>query len=309
MKQCPLRSEQADVLKAIFDESRRHVLTLGDDWKDKVADLLDGNGQQYIASDRDVNLIMTQLEVMTLEDFAYSVPLTIEGGIKLAGTNRRLDRLAAQMAGACIKILHTYARQYSQDEIELDDLVQDGFIEACRAVRTFKYVLDVNITTYVIPRLKVLFARRTRHYRTAIEKSQRTIDEERLYNRLRDEGMSDADIQAKTGWTESYFAAVRRHAPIVMVEEAAFEKIGDDNKLEDDIERDDVYCKVKTTLKHKLMSLTDRERICLMHAARLVSKPLTIEELANNFGVSKARVSQYRNSAVKRLGFSKTLAL
>ena len=238
------------------------------------------------------------------------VTLTPVEEYELALRWRSGDQAAGQkMVEACLPFVMTIALEYRRWGLPLEDIVQEGNIGLLKAAERFDPARGCRLATYaaywIRAEIREYVARGYRIVRLGSSKSERRAL--RVYRRTREK--NPAMLAKLSGLTSERAAEL---LPLLMARDVSLEGAPDDgfapldrlasteetpeDKAADRDERE----LMSRALRQVIGELSPRERR-IVHERWLTDSPVTLEELGNSFGVSKERVRQIEERAMKRM--------
>ncbi|MCK0537029.1 RNA polymerase sigma factor RpoH [Alcanivorax quisquiliarum] len=213
------------------------------------------------------------------------------------------------------------ARSYSGYGLPLGDLIQEGNVGLMKAVRRFDPNVGVRLVSFAVHWIKAeiheFVLKNWRIVKVATTKSQRklffnlrgakkrlgrlTLEESQ---RVADDlGVSLKDVQEMEGRLAAFDASFDGpmddddDSPIVAP--AHYLQAGDDDPA-DIVAEDDWQDQSSRRLGSALQSLDDRSRD-ILERRWLADDKTTLQELANEYGVSAERIRQLENAAIGKL--------
>lgn len=265
----------------------------------------------------------TSMEKYLAEISNYPI-LSREEEYKLAMRYKKYGDLdaARKLITSNLRFVIKIANEYRGYGLNPMDLIQEGNIGLMHAVKRFDptkgyrlisyavwwiraYIHNYIIKTWSLVKLGTTQAQRKLFYRLRSAKHKMDIENEKLspkdYKNLADEfGVTDEaviEMEQRIGSKDlSLDAQVREdsgttHADLLESESSNQEEVL--TKVEEEEE-------VKKGLQVALKSLKERERFVVENRI-LTDKPLTLEELGTKLNLSRERVRQIENAALKKM--------
>jgi RNA polymerase primary sigma factor len=253
-----------------------------------------------------------------LKDIGKVSLLTAAQEVELAKRIERGDHRAKQeMVEANLRLVVSIAKRYRQQGLPFLDLIQEGTIGLVRAAEKFDHRKGFKFSTYATWWIRQAVARaladKGRTIRMpvhVVERLNKILRAERKLRAERGREPTIAEIAAEVEMSCEEVEAIRRtaQAPI------SLEKpVGDDDEsefghyLEDDSmpQPDEV---TSLTLRNEVLAralakLAERERgVIELRFGLNGGSPQTLDEVGRVFGVTRERVRQIENHALKKLG-------
>lgn len=252
-----------------------------------------------------------------LRDIAQFPLLTPEQEVDLAGKIKQGDQQArAMMVRANLRLVVKIARDYANIGLPLLDLISEGNIGLMKAVERFDPTKGGKLSTYAAWWIKQSIKRALANQSKTIRLPVHLVDKiskmrrvsmqmtEELGREPTDDELADEIGLSVSKVTQLKSAAVRPaslDAPINEDDSTEFSEIVGDTEGLDPFEhlRDK---DLRDEVNELLDVLDDRERRIISSRFGLDgSKPKTLEEVGENFGVTRERIRQLQNMALMKL--------
>ncbi len=252
-----------------------------------------------------------------LRDIAQFPLLTPEQEVELAGKIKQGDQKArATMVRANLRLVVKIARDYANIGLPLLDLISEGNIGLMKAVERFDPTKGGKLSTYaawwIKQSIKRALANQSKTIRLPVHLVDKISKMRRVSMQMTEElgrEPSDDELADEIGLSPSKVsqlknAAVRPaslDAPINDDDSTEFSEIVGDTDALDPFEhlRDK---DLRDEVSELLGVLDERERRIISSRFGLDgSKPKTLEEVGENFGVTRERIRQLQNIALMKL--------
>jgi RNA polymerase sigma-32 factor len=265
----------------------------------------------------------TSMERYLAEISNYTI-LSREEEYKLAMRYRKKKDLEAarKLITSNLRFVVKIANEYRGYGLNPMDLIQEGNIGLMHAVKRFDptkgyhlisyavwwiraYIQNYIIRTWSLVKLGTTQAQRKLFYKLRSAKNKMDISDETLssedYKALADElGVSDESViemdQRMGGKDLSLDTKIKEDTEAAHVDFL----IDDVSNQEEIIAKAEEEEEVKRGLEEALKSLKERERFIIENRI-LRDKPLTLEELGTKLNLSRERVRQIENAALKKI--------
>ena len=252
-----------------------------------------------------------------LRDIAQFPLLTPAQEVELAGRIKQGDQKArAQMVRSNLRLVVKIARDYANLGLPLLDLISEGNIGLMKAVERFDPAKGGKLSTYaawwIKQSIKRALANQSKTIRLPVHLVDKISKMRRVAMQMTEElgrEPSDEELAEEVGLSSSKVsqlkaAAVRPaslDAPINDEDSTEFGEIVGDTEAQDPFEhlRDK---DLRGEVGDLLALLDERERRIISSRFGLDgSKPKTLEEVGEKFGVTRERIRQLQNIALMKL--------
>ena len=251
-----------------------------------------------------------------LQEIAREELISVEEEVELAQRIRKGDRQALErLTKANLRFVVSVAKQYQNQGLSLPDLINEGNLGLMKAAEKFDETRGFKFISYAVwwIRQSILqaIAEQSRIVRLplnqvgSVNKINRMLNKFEQENERRpsvDEISEQIDLpEEKVG---EAMLANTRHVSV----DAPFID-GEDNSLLDVLVNDDapladrqlVLESLREEISNVLQTLNDRER-CVIKAFYGIGEPeMTLEEIGNKYGLTRERVRQIKEKAIRRL--------
>jgi len=263
---------------------------------------------------------ITNRESESLEKYLQEIGredlLSTDEEVELAQRIRKGDRKALdKLTKANLRFVVSVAKQYQNQGLSLPDLINEGNLGLIKAAEKFDETRGFKFISYAVwwIRQSILqaIAEQSRIVRLplnqvgSVNKINRMLNKFEQENERRpsvDEISEQIDLpEDKVG---EAMLANTRHVSV----DAPFVD-GEDNSLLDVLVNDDapladrqlVLESLREEISNVLQTLNDRER-CVIKAFYGIGEPeMTLEEIGNKYGLTRERVRQIKEKAIRRL--------
>ena len=258
----------------------------------------------------------TALELY-LKDIAYNNLLTPQQEFDLAVRIRSGDRKSLEkMVESNLRFVITIAKEYQGRGLPLEDLIAEGNVGLVRAATRYDETVGVKFTTYAVwwIRQGILsaLAEKARMVRLPVNKIKHLCRLERIASSLKqelgrepntEEVAKVAEMQPKQ--VQDLLDASRWHvsldSPLDEGPDTSLLEIIEDKEAESS-EREVMRRAMVEEIRSALETLSPREaQILKMYFGINGDDPMTLEQIGNQFSLTKERVRQIRDKALAAL--------
>ena len=263
-----------------------------------------------------LNRRRTALELY-LKDIAYNTLLTPQQEFDLAVRIRSGDRKSLEkMVESNLRFVITIAKEYQGRGLPLEDLIAEGNVGLVRAATRYDETVGVKFTTYAVwwIRQGILsaLAEKARMVRLPVNKIKHLCRLERIASGLKqelgrepntEEVATVAEMQPKQ--VQDLLDASRWHvsldSPLDEGPDTSLLEIIEDKEAESP-ERTVMRRAMVEEIRSALETLSPREaQILKMYFGINGDDPMTLEQIGNQFSLTKERVRQIRDKALTAL--------
>ena len=241
-----------------------------------------------------------------LQEIGHEELLSAEEEVELAQRIRKGDRKALEkLTKANLRFVVSVAKQYQNQGLSLPDLINEGNLGLIKAAEKFDETRGFKFISYAVwwIRQSILqaIAEQSRIVRLPLNQVGSVNKINRMLVKFEQENERRPSISDKI---EDAMKVTGRHVSV----DAPFTDSEDNNLLDvlvnDDAPMADVSL-VRESLKEEvarvLQMLSDRERKIVEAFFGINQPEMTLEEIAEKFGLTRERVRQIKEKAIRRL--------
>ncbi len=242
--------------------------------------------------------------------------LTPQEELELAkGCARGEEAAIAKMVNSNLRLVVSVAREYAGRGVPLLDLIQEGSIGLLAAAKKFDHTLQFRFSTYATKWIRRGVTQCLVHHGNMIRVPAHTLERLRrvrtVYTELKQQGMEPTAerIAQITGYEPEKVVKYLTVDPEVCSLDAPMgeDEEGSLGMLVEDLQapkpqEELIRKELRRTLDALLSSLTDRQQQVLrLHFGMEDETGYSLEEISKMLGISKERVRQIEQQAIKRL--------
>ena len=251
-----------------------------------------------------------------LQEIGREQLLTVEEEVELSQRIRRGDRRAQDtLVRSNLRFVVSVAKQYQNQGLRLPDLINEGNMGLIKAAEKFDETRGFKFISYAVwwIRQTILqaLAEQSRNVRlplnqvSAVNKISKAITKFEQENERKPSPEELAELVNEV--PEKINDSLRASGRHVSVDAPFIE--GEDNSLLDVMENTDAPSADNTLINESLQKeisraleiLNERERDIIEMSFGIAQPEMTLEEIGDNFGLTRERVRQIREKAIRKL--------
>jgi RNA polymerase primary sigma factor len=254
-----------------------------------------------------------------LQEIGKEELITVDEEVELAQRIRQGDRVALEkLTKANLRFVVSVAKQYQNQGLSLPDLINEGNLGLIKAAEKFDETRGFKFISYAVwwIRQSILqaLAEQSRIVRlplnqvgslNKINKAFSKFEQENERKPTPDELAKELDISAEK--VSDTLRVSGRHISV----DAPF-VTGEENSLLDVLENVDlphtdsilINESLSKEIARALATLTERERDIIRYFFGISCQEMTLEEIGDKFGLTRERVRQIKEKAIRRLRHS-----
>ena len=210
-------------------------------------------------------------------------------------TQRQRDEINQEILEGNLRFVITVAKQYQNQVLDFPDLIAEGNLGLLKAIQNFDWSKNLRFISYAVWWVKQSILQ-------SLNDNARTI---RLpVNVVQDLQRAKKEVEAKGGKLDDRFEML----PSIIDLDMNINEEGDtlvDIIKNEDADMPDAVFNSKDVLKSELIGLLDildeRERIIILDYFGLSGTPRTLEDIGSDFNLTKERVRQIKEKALRKL--------
>ena len=252
-----------------------------------------------------------------MQEIAQTELLTREQEVELAARIEKGDKEArATMIKANLRLVVKIAQDYSKYGVPLQDLISEGNIGLMKAVERFDPEKGGKLSTYaawwIKQSIKRALANQSKTIRLPVHMVDKVSKTRKIANAMAEQlgrEPTDQELSEETGISRTKLAMIMQasqrpaslDAPVFEGEATAYgELIGDDKAVDPSLALSSKN--MHSNLDDLLEVLNEREqRIIDARFGLDGKKPMTLEEVGLEFGVTRERIRQLQNLALTKM--------
>ena len=232
-----------------------------------------------------------KIKVMTPEREKELAKLIQSEGL----TQRQRDEINQEILEGNLRFVITVAKQYQNQGLDFPDLIAEGNLGLLKAIQNFDWSKNLRFISYAVWWVKQSILQ-------SLNDNARTI---RLpVNVVQDLQRAKKEVESKGGKLDERFELL----PSIIDLDMNINEEGDtlvDIIKNEDADMPDAVFNNKDVLKTELIGLLDildeRERVIILDYFGLSGTPRTLEDIGSDFNLTKERVRQIKEKALRKL--------
>ena len=263
---------------------------------------------------------ITNRESASLDKYLQAIGkedlITVEEEVELAQRIRKGDRLALEkLTKANLRFVVSVAKQYQNQGLSLPDLINEGNLGLIKAAEKFDETRGFKFISYAVwwIRQSILqaLAEQSRIVRLPLNQVGSLNKINKAYSKFEQENErvpSPEELAAMMDLPKEKIVDTLRVSGRHVSVDAPFVE-GEDNSLLDVLENkdspiaDDMLMNesLSREIERSLATLTERERDIIRLFFGIGCQEMTLEEIGEKFGLTRERVRQIKEKAIRRL--------
>jgi len=251
-----------------------------------------------------------------LQEIGREGMITVEEEVELAQRIRKGDRLALEkLTKANLRFVVSVAKQYQNQGLTLPDLINEGNLGLIKAAEKFDETRGFKFISYAVwwIRQSILqaLAEQSRIVRLPLNQVGSLNKINKAFNRFEQENErtpSPDEIAEKLELPKDKVTDTMRVSGRHVSVDAPFAE-GEDSSLLDVLISDDTPNTDTSLINESLIrevdrslaTLTERERDIVKYFFGIGVQEMTLEEIGDRFGLTRERVRQIKEKAIRRL--------
>lgn len=256
-----------------------------------------------------------------LQEIGREELLTVDEEVELAQRIRQGDTAAVdRLVRANLRFVVSVAKQYQNQGLELMDLISEGNVGLQKAAQKFDETRGFKFISYAVwwIRQSILqaLAEQSRIVRLPLNQVGSINKIRKVLNKFEQENMrapSVEELAKELDVAPEKIAETMKVSGRQVSVDAPFQE-GEDNSLLDVLTNNDSPAtdeglareSLSTEVERALMQLHDRERQILKLFFGIGCQEMTLEEIGDKFDLTRERVRQIKEKAIRRLKASKS---
>lgn len=254
-----------------------------------------------------------------LQEIGKEDLITVEEEVELAQRIRKGDQKALEkLTRANLRFVVSVAKQYQNQGLSLPDLINEGNLGLIKAAEKFDETRGFKFISYAVwwIRQSILqaLAEQSRIVRLPLNQVGSLNKINKAFSRFEQENErrpSPEELADSLDLPEEKVADTLRVSGRHISVDAPFVE-GEDNSLLDVLVNDDspiadrtlINESLSTEVERALSTLTERERDIIKLFFGINTQEMTLEEIGEKFGLTRERVRQIKEKAIRRLRHS-----
>ena len=248
-----------------------------------------------------------------LQEIGREELVTPDEEVELAQRIRKGDQEALEkLTRANLRFVVSVAKQYQNQGLSLPDLINEGNLGLIKAAEKFDETRGFKFISYAVwwIRQSILqaLAEQSRIVRLPLNQVGSLNKINKALSKFEQENASNEELSEMIDVPKDKISDTLRVGSRHVSVDAPFVE-GEDNSLLDVLPNDDspsadrglVNESLNTEIERALSTLTDREREIIKSFFGIGCQEMTLEEIGERFGLTRERVRQIKEKAIRRL--------
>lgn len=205
------------------------------------------------------------------------------------------DRIEKEIIEGNLRFVITVAKTYQNQGLELPDLIAEGNLGLIKAMKTFDWSKNLRFISYAVWWVRQSILQSLNEHARTIRLPVNIVQEVQKEKKMVDNGLGEESDKLAT-------------LPSMVYLDKSINEEGDtllDIIINNDAYKPDIMFDNKDILKQKLMDtlniLDERERIIVEDYFGLTGCSRTLEDIGEDFSLTKERVRQIKEKALRKL--------